>query len=100
MVNWSPTAQTSIFTREELGKVQCPDTAGLPIIDPEEEYEWENAEHDEVTALSVAVRAEIFSKSAGKIWLIPENISRLQGVFQHLDEANRYDEVYCRTSAL
>ena len=71
---------------EELGKAHHPDIPQLPLIDPQEEYEWENERQNEVIALYAAVRADIFGKSAGQRWYLRENISNLERVFKQLDE--------------
>ena len=55
------------------------------LVDPQEEYEWENERQNEVIALYAAVRSDIFSKAAGQRWYLRENISNLQKVFQQLD---------------
>ena len=70
----------------ELAKVTIPDQKDLPIIDPLEQYEWENERQNEIIALYALVRAEIFSTSASKNWFLKENISKIQQVFQQIDD--------------
>ena len=70
---------------DEIAKVETPDQLDLPKITTDEEYEWENERHNEIIAFYAIVRSEVFSTNASKNWYLKQHSSRLEEIFQQLD---------------